>query len=46
MKLLAESESVLYFCWKVENPVLWSAEDPQLYDLVMEVIDENGELQE
>ena len=34
------------YAWKVENPVLWSAEDPQLYDLTMEVYNESGELQE
>lgn len=34
------------YAWKVENPVLWSAEDPQLYDLKMEVYNESGELQE
>ena len=34
------------FTWTVENPVLWSAEDPQLYDLVLEVSDENSTLQE
>ena len=34
------------YSWKVENPVLWSAEDPQLYDLVLEVYNEAGELQE
>ena len=34
------------FSWTVENPILWSAEDPQLYDLVMEVFNENGILQE
>ena len=34
------------YSWKVENPVLWSAEDPQLYDLTMEVYNESGELQE
>ena len=34
------------FSWTVENPILWSAEDPQLYDLIMEVFDENGILQE
>ena len=34
------------YSWKVENPVLWSAEDPQLYDLVLEVHNEAGELQE
>ena len=34
------------YTWKVENPVLWSAEDPQLYDLTMEIYNESGELQE
>ena len=34
------------YAWKVENPVLWSAEDPQLYDLTMEIYNESGELQE
>ncbi len=34
------------YAWNVENPVLWSAEDPQLYDLKMEVYNESGELQE
>ena len=34
------------YAWKVENPVLWSAEDPQLYDLTMEVYNESGEFQE
>ena len=34
------------YSWKVENPVLWSAEDPQLYDLVLEVYNEAEELQE
>ena len=34
------------YAWKVENPVLWSAEDPQLYDLIMEIYNESGELQE
>ena len=34
------------YSWKVEDPVLWSAEDPQLYDLVLEVYNESGELQE
>ena len=34
------------YSWKVENPVLWSAEDPQLYDLVLEFYNEAGELQE
>ena len=35
-----------FYSWKVENPVLWSAEDPQLYDLNLEVYNEAGELQE
>ena len=34
------------YSWKVEDPLLWSAEDPQLYDLVLEVYNEAGELQE
>ena len=34
------------YAWKVENPVLWSAEDPQLYDPTMEIYNESGELQE
>ena len=34
------------YSWKVENPVLWSAENPQLYDLNLEVYNEAGELQE
>ncbi len=34
------------YSWKVEDPVFWSAEDPQLYDLVLEVYNEAGELQE
>lgn len=31
---------------EVENPVLWSAEDPQLYDLAISVYDEEGVFQE
>ncbi|MBU5482603.1 glycoside hydrolase family 2 TIM barrel-domain containing protein [Blautia sp. MSJ-19] len=34
------------YSWKVEDPVLWSAEDPQLYDLTLDVYNEAGELQE
>ena len=34
------------YSWKVEDPVLWSEEDPQLYDLVLEVYNEAEELQE
>lgn len=32
--------------WEIEEPELWSAEDPQLYELAISVFDENGELQE
>ena len=31
---------------EIENPVLWSAEDPQLYDLTIQVYDRVGKLQE
>lgn len=31
---------------RVSSPALWSAEDPQLYDLDIEVLDENGALDE
>ena len=34
------------YSWKVADPVLWSAEDPQLYDLTLEVYNEAGEIQE
>ena len=34
------------YSWKVENPILWSAENPQLYDLTLEIYNEAGELQE
>ena len=34
------------YSWTVKNPALWSAEDPQLYDLTIEVYDEAGNLQE
>ncbi len=43
-KKALDSEEI--YAWKVENPVLWSAEDPQLYDLTMEIYNESGELQE
>ena len=32
--------------WEILNPLRWSAEEPNLYDLDMEVYDENGMLQE
>lgn len=34
------------FRWQIEKPILWSAEDPQLYDLMIEIYDEEGNLQE
>ena len=34
------------FVWKINNPKLWSAEDPQLYDLTIELYDEAGTIQE
>ena len=40
--LAEESQYVM----KVENPELWSAESPILYDLLLEVMDENGQVTE
>ena len=40
--LAEESQYVM----KVENPELWSAESPVLYDLLLEVMDENGQVTE
>ncbi len=34
------------YSWEIKDPVLWSAETPELYDLVMEVYDADGTLQE
>ncbi|MDO5781935.1 MAG: glycoside hydrolase family 2 TIM barrel-domain containing protein [Eubacteriales bacterium] len=34
------------YTWEITEPVLWSAEAPQLYDLEMEVYDAEGTLQE
>ena len=34
------------YTWEIQDPVFWSAEDPQLYDLEMEVYDKEGTLQE
>ncbi len=34
------------YSWKIEDPALWNAEDPRLYDLTLEVYNEAGELQE
>lgn len=39
-------EQEVDFCYMIENPLLWSAEDPQLYDLRIEIYNEAGELQE
>ena len=30
----------------MENPLLWSAEEPHLYDLTVEIYDAEGNLQE
>ena len=40
--LAEESQYVM----KVEKPELWSAESPVLYDLLLEVMDENGQVTE
>lgn len=34
------------YSWKIENPRLWSAEEPQLYDLAIEVYGNDGQLKE
>ena len=34
------------YVWEIENPLLWSAEAPNLYDLILEVTDAGGRLQE
>ena len=35
-----------HYVMKVENPKLWSAEEPELYDLLLEVMDEAGAVTE
>lgn len=35
-----------HYVMKVEHPALWSAETPVLYDLLLEVMDENGDVME
>ena len=49
-KELQSMEDVLgeesHYVMKVENPALWSAETPVLYDLLLEVMDENGDVME
>lgn len=42
----AELNGEGHFRQEVEAPALWSAEDPQLYDLVLEIFDDSGRLQE
>lgn len=44
MEGVLEEES--HYVMKVENPALWSAETPVLYDLLLEVMDENGAVME
>lgn len=44
MEEVLEEES--HYVMKVENPALWSAETPVLYDLLLEVMDENGAVME
>ena len=34
------------FTWQVKKPELWSAEEPALYDLILEIYDESGVIQE
>lgn len=34
------------FQWQIKNPVLWSAENPELYQFMIEVFDANGTLTE
>lgn len=43
-EVLLDGSSI--FCREVEQPVLWSAEDPQLYDLDLAIYNEAGDLQE
>ena len=49
-KELQSMEGVLgeesHYVMKVEHPALWSAETPVLYDLLLEVMDENGDVME
>ena len=49
-KELQSMEDVLgeesHYVMKVEHPALWSAETPVLYDLLLEVMDENGDVME
>ncbi len=44
-EILALEEETVWSC-TVENPALWSAEEPNLYDLTVEIFDADGNLQE
>ncbi len=44
-EVLALEEETVWSC-TVENPALWSAEEPNLYDLTVEIFDADGNLQE
>ena len=50
VETVAELEGALneeaHFEFQVERPLLWSAEEPNLYKLILEVSDEQGVLQE
>ena len=39
-------ESGKAYVMKMENPLLWSAEEPNLYDLLIEVMDTEGKITE
>ncbi|MCI9216495.1 MAG: DUF4981 domain-containing protein [Dorea sp.] len=41
-----EAGKEVSYSWSVENPKLWSAEEPALYDLTLEVYDRKGALME
>lgn len=45
-ELSADVEETAHFVMAVEKPKLWSAEVPNLYELTLQVLDENGEMQE
>ncbi len=44
-EILALEKETVWSC-TVENPALWSAEEPNLYDLTVEIFDADGNLQE
>ncbi|RMG69539.1 MAG: DUF4981 domain-containing protein [Bacteroidetes bacterium] len=45
-RLEAGAETEVAFDWPVANPRLWSAEDPYLYTLVLQVLDKKFRVQE